>query len=289
MATIPRRPGVYQITCMPTGQVYIGRTVNLLTRWKAHTRLLGLGRHGNHRLQEAWNMFEPEDFRFSILEFADEADLVTTEQKWIDQSGCTDKSIGFNIADNAEYPFGIREQVWEGFVDPSGHHVTITNLHKFCRENNLDFPSMHRLSKGISKLKSYKGWTHRNSVRERDYIKTHEGFIDPAGNPVGSIVNMAEFCRQHDLDNTHMIALANGRILSHKGWTHVTSRQSLKTPKTYRGFINPAGERVIVTNFREFCEEHNLQKVKMYEVMAGKRPHHKDWTWREESDDTPTE
>jgi hypothetical protein len=34
---------------------------------------------------------------------------------------------------------------------------------------------MNRLAKGKSKLKSYKGWTPRNSVRQREYIKTYDG------------------------------------------------------------------------------------------------------------------
>lgn len=289
MATIPRRPGVYQITCMPTGQVYIGRTVNLLTRWKAHTRLLGLGRHTNRRLQAAWVMFEPEDFRFSILEFADEADLVATEQKWIDQSGCLDREIGFNISDNAAYPSGMQAHVWEGFIDPDGNEVTIKNLSAFCREHGLSPVIMQRLAWGKHKNKGHKGWTHRNSVRQRDYIKTHEGFIDPAGNPVGPIVNMAEFARAHGLVAAHMTALANGRILSHQGWTHVTSRPRQNGPKTYTGFVNPVGERVIITNLQDFCKEHGLHIIKMRQVKCGIHRSHKGWTWREEPDDTSAE
>jgi len=64
---------------------------------------------------------------------------------------------------------------------------------------------MHRLAKGQSKLKAHRGWTHRNSVRQREYIKTYDGFIGPDGNAVGTITNLAEFCRQHGLDNTHMV------------------------------------------------------------------------------------
>ncbi|HYF65142.1 MAG TPA: hypothetical protein VD886_20110 [Herpetosiphonaceae bacterium] len=175
-------------------------------------------------------------------------------------------------------------KVWEGFIDPEGNPVPpITNLHEFCREHNLTATAMATLARGVKKLKSHKGWTHRNSVRQRDYIKTYEGFIDPDGNPVPPITNMAEFCRQHGLDNTHMTAVLNGRILCHRGWTHKSSRKP-DGPKTYYGFINPQGERVIITGLREFCREHDLQPVKMYEVINGKRKHHKGWIWRSEDE-----
>jgi hypothetical protein len=153
---------------------------------------------------------------------------------------------------------------------------------KYGEENfELDFPSMHRLAKGKSKLKSYKGWTHRNSVRKRAYVKTYDGFIDPAGQPAGTITNLAAFCRERGLDTTHMVAVANGRICSHRGWTHKDGRQKSE-PKVYTGFINPDGQRVIITNLRAFCRGHGLHPVRMHQLKNGQRKSHKGWTWREE-------
>lgn len=41
-------------------------------------------------------------------------------------------------------------------VSPNKEEFIITNVRKFCRENNLDCSSMIKISKG--KLKTYKGW-----------------------------------------------------------------------------------------------------------------------------------
>lgn len=254
----PRESGVYQIRCVPTGKVYVGSAMNLQKRWDEHRRSLRRGDHGNTYLQNAWNKYGEENFEFAVLEFANVSDLLRAEQEWIDSTGCVDKEIGFNIRPSAESPGGVNIQVWEGFIDPEGNEITIVGLQEFCDHHNLDYRSMHRLSTGKSKLKSYKGWTHRNSVRQRDYIKTYEGFIDPEGNLVGPITNLAEFCRQHDLDNTHMVAVANGRICSHRGWTHKNGRQ--KQVKSYTGFINPEGQRVVITNLIAFCREHGLHQ-----------------------------
>ncbi len=186
----------------------------------------------------------------------------------------------FIIYTNRKYgsPGAALVQTWEGFIDPTGNEVTITNLFEFCREHNLDWASMHRLAMGKSKLKSYKGWTHKNSIRQRQFIKTHVGFIDPNGIPVEPIINLAEFCRQRGLDDTHMVAVATGRICSHKGWTHTNGR-TRQDAKTFVGFINPQGERVEFTNLAQFCRENGLHPVKMHQIKNGKIRRYKGWTW----------
>lgn len=276
----PRSAGVYQIRCILTGKIYIGSTVDLRERWGRHRRSLRQGNHQNVFLQQAWVKYGEANFKFSLLEFAETSELLRSEQAWIDKTGCADRNIGFNIYNVAGSPGDMLAQIWEGFIDPNGNEITITNLHEFCRQHSLDFPSMHRLAKGKSKLKSYKGWTHRNSIRQRDYVKTYDGFITPDGRPAGSITNLAAFCRDHGLDNTHMVALANSRIYSHRGWTYDNDRQNLNLPKTYTGFINPAGLRVVFMNLQAFCREHELNAVHMHELVSGKRKSHKGWTWR---------
>ena len=229
-------------------------------------------------LQAAWNKYGEGNFEFRTLESTDIDNLLRSEQAWIDQTNCADREFGFNISDTAGSPGDINAQVWEGFIDPYDNEVTIENLYDFCRQNDLDFPSMHRLAKGKSKLKAYKGWSHKNSVRQRDYIKTYEGFIDPNGNLLGSITNLAAFCREKNLDNTHMVALAHGRLLSHKGWTHIDARENLGV-KTYKGFIEPNGIRTTITNLEAFCRENGLNVLHMRELISGKRKSHKGWTW----------
>jgi len=47
------------------------------------------------------------------------------------------------------------------FLDPSNTKIKVTNLRKFCRENNLDQSSMWKVSSGNKK--SYKGYTYAMS------------------------------------------------------------------------------------------------------------------------------
>lgn len=222
---LPHSSGIYQIRCLPTGKIYIGSAINLRDRWRLHQRDLRRGEHGNRHLQSAWDKYGEASFEFTVLQLVDPPELLHTEQEWIDRTGCADREIGFNIYDTAGSPGDANAEVWEGFIDPDGNEITITNLFEFCREHNLDWASMHRLASGTSKLKSYKGWTHKNSVRQREYVKTYDGFIDPEGHPVGTITNLAAFCREHGLDNTHMVAVAHGRSYRHRGWTYENDRE----------------------------------------------------------------
>jgi group I intron endonuclease len=279
--TIPDASGIYQISCITTGKIYVGSAVNLWRRWQQHRSRLRIGKHANAHLQAAWDKYGEEQFAFAILEFVDVTYLLQAEQEWMVSTCCTDKTVGFNIADTAASPGGVTRLIWEGFIDPSGKETTIVGLQDFCDRHQLDYRSMHRLYVGKSKLKSYRGWTHKNSVRQRDFIKTHHGFVTPEGNEVGPIANLAEFCRQHGLDDTHMLAVARGKICSHRGWTHVNGRKPTDI-KTYTGFINPDGQRVIITNLTEFCRQNNLHPVKMHNRKSGKITQYKGWTWRKE-------
>jgi len=211
---------------------------------------------------------------------AEPIDLLLVEQKWLDQTKSFDREIGFNIYSSAYSPGDVNAQIWKGFIDPEGNEVTIKNLYAFCRQNRLDFPSMHRLAKGESKLKSYKGWSHKNSPRQRDYKKTYSGFNDPNGKPVEPITNLAAFCRENNLGKAHMVAVAHGRLYSHKGWTFQNDRQRLDI-KTYTRFIDPNGNRITITNLQAFCRENNLNTIHMRDLISGKRKSHKGWRWDE--------
>jgi group I intron endonuclease len=275
---LPNSSGVYQIKCLATHKIYVGSAVDIRNRCGQHRRNLRSGKHQNAHLQSAWNKYGEASFEFSVLEITSRGNLLDAEQFWLNKTSAFDKDIGYNISKYSGSPGDEYAQTWTGFVDPNGNEVTIYNLFDFCRKNNLDFPSMHRLAKGKSKLKSYKGWSHVNSVRQRDYVKTYEGFIDPGGNPVDPITNLAAFCRENNLESTHMVAVAHGRLYSHRGWTYKNDRKHMGH-RTYTGFVNPDGKRIIITNLQRFCRDNELNIVHMRNLISGVRKSHKGWRW----------
>jgi hypothetical protein len=280
---IPDISGVYQIRCKRNGKIYVGSAVNLRARWDTHRRDLRKGFHHNPYLQHAWDRYGESDFELVVLEYVEVARLLDTEQLWIDRTGCINRCVGYNIKPEATCSGRGIGRTWLGFRDPNGNAITIVNLADFCRRESLNAGAMHSLAKGQSKLKSHKGWTHVNSIRHRDYIKTHDGFVDPDGKGVGPIRNLAAFCRERGLDNTHMAAVASARIVSHQGWTHVRGRKRLP-PLVHTGFIAPGGAVVRITNLSAFCRACDLCLVHMFELKGGRRPSHKGWTWKHDAD-----
>lgn len=45
-------------------------------------------------------------------------------------------------------------------------------------------------------------------------------------------------------------------------------------------FVDPEGVEHMVSNFRGFCKENNLDDGRMYDTYTGKRNHHKKWKAR---------
>lgn len=60
-------PGVYTITCMPTGKIYVGQARNVTKRWQSHRWHLRKQKHGNHHLQRAWTKYGEGSFAFDFV------------------------------------------------------------------------------------------------------------------------------------------------------------------------------------------------------------------------------
>src|SRR3990167_6832899 len=75
---------VYLITCKKTNKNYVGSSVRFDLRVKAHLRALENGTHPNKHLQNSWNKYGADCFKFDILEEVPKEKLIEREQHWID-------------------------------------------------------------------------------------------------------------------------------------------------------------------------------------------------------------
>ncbi len=69
-----KKSGIYRITNLKNQMVYIGKSIDIETRWKTHKRKLNQGNHINQALQEAWKIYGEESFTFEILIECDESE-----------------------------------------------------------------------------------------------------------------------------------------------------------------------------------------------------------------------
>lgn len=81
---MPRLPvGIYKITNLKNGKVYIGQSQNIYIRWKQHKSALKQGIHSNREMQKDWNK-DSRSFRWDVVEYCDLNQLNKREKYWID-------------------------------------------------------------------------------------------------------------------------------------------------------------------------------------------------------------
>jgi group I intron endonuclease len=85
-----------------TGDDYIGSSVNISKRWIKHRYLLRLQKHFNQFLQNSWNKYGLDAFKFVVLEIT--TNLREREMFWINQ--CTPTLNGTTVIERPD-PDGL--------------------------------------------------------------------------------------------------------------------------------------------------------------------------------------
>lgn len=87
---------VYKITLIETGQIYIGKSVDVERRWRDHIRRgIGADKRTDQILYDAFEKYGVHNFTFEILEEAPAAELNEREKYWIDYF--ESNKFGFNM------------------------------------------------------------------------------------------------------------------------------------------------------------------------------------------------
>lgn len=78
--------GIYQILNTKNGKRYIGCAINWMKRKREHLFLLRHNSHTNSHLQNAYNNYGENFFKFEIIEHVEHSkNLIKREQFWIDK------------------------------------------------------------------------------------------------------------------------------------------------------------------------------------------------------------
>lgn len=89
--------GLYTITCLTTGKVYVGQSLNIEKRWGDHRRKLEGGKHRNRHLQRAFAARGAANFAFKVHAEIADGDMNGPETALIFALRATDRHRGFNI------------------------------------------------------------------------------------------------------------------------------------------------------------------------------------------------
>lgn len=95
--------GVYKIVCIVNDIIYIGSTtVSFIKRFKKHKQKLRYNYHENTYLQNMWNKYGSNNFKFEIVENLDNAtnaEIRDRELFWINKYFPLGKNFCFNLTD----------------------------------------------------------------------------------------------------------------------------------------------------------------------------------------------
>lgn len=102
------KQGIYKITNINNGKVYVGRAANIEKRWKEHKDALATGTHHSYKLQECYDaLTNKDDLRFEIVEEVPyENERVVKEQYYIDKYDAFHN--GYNCSEFADNPKYIK-------------------------------------------------------------------------------------------------------------------------------------------------------------------------------------
>jgi len=103
------KSGIYKITNKLNKKLYVGSSVNIRKRWKAHRNRLRRNQHPNKHLQSSFNKHGIDVFEFEVLEFIDIPHLIDREQCWMDRYQSYNRKYGYNMSPIADLPrFGCK-------------------------------------------------------------------------------------------------------------------------------------------------------------------------------------
>lgn len=75
--------GIYRIINIKNNKCYVGQSKDIDARIKKHKNFLLKNKHWNNHLQNAWNKYGEENFKFEIIEECKEEELNDREIYWI--------------------------------------------------------------------------------------------------------------------------------------------------------------------------------------------------------------
>lgn len=100
--TVPSVAGIYKIVNLVNGKVYVGSAKNLKRRSGTHLNDLRNNKHHNAHLQNSWNAYGGDKFKFTVIELCGREELLNREDFWISELNAHVTKGGYNIIERAE-------------------------------------------------------------------------------------------------------------------------------------------------------------------------------------------
>ena len=165
------KAGVYKIVNTREDKVYVGSSARLRKRKYEHFKLLERGKHHNNHLQNSYNLYGKENFKWEVIEELEKTEdletlkknLLEREQYWIDELRAHEE--GYNILPIAGSTLGrITSEVTKRKLRVVNKGLVPYNKGQKLSEEHKD--KIRKAHKKITKSEE-----HANKIREANRNK----------------------------------------------------------------------------------------------------------------------
>ena len=125
--------GIYKITNLVNGKIYIGSSKDIKYRWSQHKTQLRGTMHGNTYLQNAWNKYNEENFKFEIIEECSPEIQFEREQYYLDLLNPFDDN-GYNIVRRISRQYMSDNYMIKECEECGKQYHTFSHRSKYCEE-----------------------------------------------------------------------------------------------------------------------------------------------------------
>lgn len=176
------KAGIYKIINEVNGKFYIGSSVRLRRRKNEHFHELSLGKHSNTYLQNAYNKYGKDNFKWEIIEYIERIEdieqfkkkILEREQYWIDKYK-EEGYVLYNIRPTAESRLGVGYiKTDKGVLSSKEDWIPYHDMYL----NGSTFRQLEKLL-GICHKSIKKQFIYLNlKVYEEPYVWTPSGWLD---------------------------------------------------------------------------------------------------------------
>ncbi len=225
------KSGIYTITNLANGKIYVGASKNMQSRRNRHFSMLQSGTHFNEYLQKDYDSFGIENIRFEVIEECLPEYLFSMENYWCIMLDTHNPENGYNILitnptkhgkhsertkekirksglkyfeENPEAGAKHSQRLKEHYKNPDNRRANSDRIKKYYDENP---GSKDKNSQSVKEYYKRPGATEKMVLSRSKYIYTIK---DLDGN-VYITRNVREFCREKNICHQYLYLTIKGK------------------------------------------------------------------------------
>jgi predicted DNA-binding protein YlxM (UPF0122 family) len=284
--------GIYILIFDNTDKIYIGKSVSLETRLSSHLWSMR-NNQAAKKLQQAYNTFGAP--KLEILTTCSLESIWDLERFYIAEFDAI--NIGFNHSPGGESgnvspgelngrALGTNEQYIEALELLV---TTILTVEEIATHTKLSKSSVQHISAGENHLwlKEAQAELYEKLLQQKKFHKNkilmnskrkYNVIVSPTGQEYNlNQVLLSEFCGKHNLTESHVSSVLNGRSIQHKGWH--TGKFTFAEKRKPVIVISPDNKEFVVEygTYSEFARVHKMDPGAFRKVVGGTAKSHHGW------------